>query len=103
MYIDDFEFDSTGYSPGKTWSANWMGQFYAETYDLEDDIVGTAGGANHVNSTHLGWYDSGGTFHDFSSVIQDPASGSLGAYHNQVYSHNGTPAVGLWTDPVSRY
>lgn len=54
-----------GYDVTGKWKPNWFAQYFGETFDYGDDVMGTP--TNKTNFDYLQWYSSSGALIDFSA------------------------------------
>lgn len=92
--IDELGYDVTG-----LWRSDWFGQYFGETFDRGDDVMGDA--QDKTDFAFLQWYNSSGGINFFASGDLNPGSSGAPRYHRE----NFTPSGGgqgfrVWTDPL---
>lgn len=88
-----------GYDVSGRWDPRWFGQYFGETFDRGDDIMGS--NADRTDFDYLQWYNSSGGINFFSGadIYQDPVAYSR--YQRQATSPaGGGQGFQIWTDPA---
>lgn len=93
VVIKSLNFDVTG-----KWGTTWFGQYFGETFDRGDDIMGSP--SNHTSFDYLQWYGSSGGLNFFGdpSIHEDPVAYSR-YQRSSTNPSSGGVGFDIWTDP----